>query len=85
MIMTPFMKKDGNDSNRVNWIRIIEFSIGSVIIAAITSGINLAVLGEKVESIKCSVSEIKASIKSQDDRIRNVEIKVATLEARRSH
>jgi hypothetical protein len=83
--MAPFMTTNINGKNGVNWSRIFEFLVGSVLVAAVTSFVNMAVMAEKIDSIKSSVTEIKSCVQAQDERIRMIEIKVAVHEARSGH
>lgn len=87
--MAPFMKKDDQGNSRINGIRIVEAVISSIIVSVLTTGALMwagqKVIGQKVEDIKCTVSEIKSGVNVIDDRVRTVEIKFAAHEARRSH
>jgi len=89
MIMTPFMKKDEHGNNRANLIRIFEgimITLGSAGIMFLLAYIwMIPTIKVDVESINKNIIEIKNVIGNQENRIRTVEFKVATLEARRSH
>lgn len=87
--MAPFTKKDENGNSKVNFIRIVESVISAIVVACLIALFArlwmLPEIKKDVETINKNLCRIESVTGNHETRIRDVEIKFAAHEAKRSH